>query len=273
MAFEDRANPVGKVWKYKAGAWTEPGLGGDVTPIYPVRRPWQDREPDALWGPSVHWNTHLRSFVMLLNRAQGEPGWSQEGVYVSFNSDLSRPENWSTPVRILDRSEFPGWYFFYPQVMGLEERGTDTRAGATARLYVGGVSKWEIDFIPKPGAPFDVQIETGGAGSVLAAGASVRLSVSAGGPGPFTYQWSKDGQPIVGATGAAFSIESFSAGTAGDYTVAVTNTFGTSSGPALALALRPPAVVPPVAPVLPPAPVSYLTNLSVRTALARPDRR
>ena len=270
MAFEDRANPVGKVWKYKGGAWTEPGLGGEVTPIYPVRRPWQEKDPDAFWGPAVHWNTHLRSFVMLLNRAQGEPGWSQEGVYVSFNADLGRPENWTTPVRILDRSEFPGWYFFYPQVMGLEERGTDTRAGATARLYVGGVSRWEIDFIPKPGPPFDVQIDSGGAGSAVAAGSAVRLSAGAGGPGPLAYQWTKDGLPIAGATNAALAIASFAAEMSGDYTVAVSNSFGTTTAPVLRLALRPPAITPPVAPV-PPPPVSFLTNLSVRTVLVGPD--
>ncbi len=267
MAFEDRANPVGKVWKYKGGAWTEPGLGGDVTPIYPVRRPWQESDPDAFWGPAVHWNTHLRSFVMLLNRAQGEPGWSQEGVYVSFNPDPSRPENWTAPVRILDRSEFPGWYFFYPQVMGLEERGTDTRAGATARLYVGGVSRWEIDFIPPPSAPFDVQIDAGGGGTVIAAGAAVALSAGAGGSGPMTYQWFKDGLPLPGATAATFAIASFAADQAGDYSVAVSNSLGTATSPGLTLSLRPPAVV---VPVVPP-PVSYLTNLSVRTALAAPE--
>lgn len=146
MAFADLFEPVGKVRKYHKGEWNEPGLGGRVTPIFPVRRSWQQKDPDALWGPSVHWNTHLKSFVMLLNHAAGEPGWSQEGVYVSFCSDLSRPGTWQEPARILDKSSFPGWYFFYPQVMGLEPGGTDTLAGETARLYIGGVSKWEIDF-------------------------------------------------------------------------------------------------------------------------------
>lgn len=146
MAFEDRFNPVGKVFKYCDGEWREAGLGGRTTPIFPVRRAWNFKDPDALWGPSIHWNTHLNCYVMLLNRAQGEPGWAQEGIYVSFSPDLSNPERWSEPVKILDKSEFPAWYFFYPQVMGLEEGGTDTLAGRTARLFVGGVSKWEIDF-------------------------------------------------------------------------------------------------------------------------------
>lgn len=154
MAFEDRFNPVGKVFKYSNGEWDQPGLGGRVTPIHPVKTPWQSSTPDALWGPSVHWNTYLKCHVMLLNRAQGSPGWAQEGVYVSFSYDISRPEAWSEPIKILDRAEFPGWYFFYPQVMGLDAGGTDTRAGRTARLYVGGVSRWEIEFVP-PGSAGD----------------------------------------------------------------------------------------------------------------------
>ena len=83
---------------------------------------------------------------MLLNHAEGEPGWSQEGVYISFCTDLDRPDTWTEPMRILDKSQFPGWYFFYPQVMGLEPGETDTQAGQTVRLFVGGVSKWELDF-------------------------------------------------------------------------------------------------------------------------------
>jgi hypothetical protein len=149
MAFEDRFTPAGRVWKFANGQWTESGIAGRVAPIFPVRRPWQLSDPDAFWGPSVHWNTYLKCYVMLLNHAQGEPGWSQEGVYVSFCSDLSQPATWTTPVRILDKSQFSGWYFFYPQVMGLESGGTDTIAGRTARLYVNGISKWEIDFIAK----------------------------------------------------------------------------------------------------------------------------
>ena len=36
-------------------------------------------EPDAFWGPAVHWNTHLQQYVMLLNRAF-DPRWAQEDL-------------------------------------------------------------------------------------------------------------------------------------------------------------------------------------------------
>jgi hypothetical protein len=160
MAVGDRGTPRGNVWKYADREWRESGVAGRVTPIFPVRRGWQLRDPDAFWGPSIHWNTYLKCYVMLLNHASGEPGWSQEGVYVSFCKDLSRPDTWTTPAKILDKSQFSGWYFFYPQVMGLEAGGTDTRAGQTARLYVNGVSKWEIDFMPfVPPPPPEPEVE------------------------------------------------------------------------------------------------------------------
>jgi len=144
MAFADRRSPVGRVYKYFRGAWQEPGLGGRLTPVFPVAVPWQHSDTDAFWGPSVHWNTYAQSYVMLLNRACCAPRWPQEGIYVSFSRDLSRPEGWSAPVKILDDVGFsPGWY---PQVLGLEPGETDTLAGQVARLYVHGVSKWELVF-------------------------------------------------------------------------------------------------------------------------------
>jgi hypothetical protein len=80
---------------------------------------------------------------MLVNRAQGDPGWSQEGVYVSFATD---PVRWSAPKRILDREDIPGWSSFYPQVMGLGPGGTDSEAGRVARFYLKGLSNFEIQF-------------------------------------------------------------------------------------------------------------------------------
>lgn len=148
LAFADRYKPAGNVHKYHRGDWDEPGLGGRVTPIFPAARAWRFADPDSFWGPAVHWNTHLNCFVMLLNRAQGK-GWTQEGMYVSYLTDLLQPTSWQPPTKLMDSSGFPTWGLFYPQVMGLDAGGTDTLAGATARFYVNGVSIWEIEFLPK----------------------------------------------------------------------------------------------------------------------------
>lgn len=141
MAFADRFHPAGAVWKYYNGEWREPGVGGRTTPIFPATVSWQDFNTDAFWGPSVHWNTHLERWVMLLNRSCCTTGFPQEGIYLSFGAALSDPVSWSPPVKILDNT---GWY---PQILGAGEGETDSVAGRQARLYVYGISWWEIFFL------------------------------------------------------------------------------------------------------------------------------
>mgnify|MGYP001029575747 CR=1 FL=1 len=150
MRRQDRDDPVGKVHKWRKGAWAEPGLGGHVTPVFSIRTDWHESDADALWGPSIHWNTHLETWVMLLNQAK-DKNWAQEGIYVSFNPNLGDPFGWTQPVKILDAADLEKskWY---PQVVGLDvaARETDKRAGRVARLFVAGLSKWEIVFL-RPG--------------------------------------------------------------------------------------------------------------------------
>ncbi len=261
MAYEDRADPAGKVWKYFNGSWREAGRGGRVTPIFPVRRAWQSAAPDAFWGPSVHWNTYLNCFVMLLNHAAGEPGWAQEGIYVSFCADLSKPETWTTPRKILDKSEFPGWYFFYPQVMGLEAGASDRRAGQVARLYVGGVSRWEIEFVAPAIPPTALEVAVSPSATVPA-GAPVMLSVSAMGQIPFTYQWLRNGAAIAQATGATLALASAATTDTGIYSVIVSNGLGSTTSGGVALTV---SATPPVEPLRLPA---FLSNLSVYARVA-----
>jgi hypothetical protein len=144
LRWSQRDDPVGKVRKWHAGAWNEPGRGGRVTPIFTAQTDWHQEDADALWGPSIHWNSHLRQYVILLNRAS-DFRWRQEGVYVSFNPDLANPAGWSPPEKILGDLQPQGWY---PQVVGLDakRRETDKLAGRTARLFVRGESRWEIEF-------------------------------------------------------------------------------------------------------------------------------
>jgi hypothetical protein len=147
MRYEDRNAPKGKAFKWYRGVWNEPGIGGHVTPIFPVAIDWHRPDGDAFWGPSVHWNTYLNAWVMLLNRAK-DKDWTQEGIYVTFNADLADPAGWTRPAKVLgaDELEKSKWY---PQVMGTNtaNRETDKLAGRSARLFVAGVSKWEIVFL------------------------------------------------------------------------------------------------------------------------------
>ena len=140
MLVGNAANPTGAVWKYYQGAWSEPGLGGRVTPIFPATVSWVDANTDSFWGPSVHWNTYLERYVVLLNRSCCAPEWPQEGVYLTTNSDLENPAGWTTPQKILGGGDW------YPWVMGAGEGESSSKAGQRVRLFVRQNSEWEIVF-------------------------------------------------------------------------------------------------------------------------------
>lgn len=153
MAFRDRFYPQDAVKKFFAGEWTEPGRGGRIEPIFPATQAWQREDADSFWGPAVHWNESIGSFVMLLNRACCEPGWPQEGIYVSFNANISDPRSWKSPQKILDASALVDAPGYYPQVIGLKAGETDSFAGEVSRLYIHGKSRWEIHFYPAEEPP------------------------------------------------------------------------------------------------------------------------
>jgi hypothetical protein len=124
------ATPNGDRYLYPAGG-----------PIYRAAESWHDSDAaDAFWGPSVHWNTYVQQYVMLLNRAQ-DSAWTQEGVYIAFTPHLDDPGTWSIPERLI------GAGAWYPQVVGLESgTGTDREAGERARFFLGGKSHYIIQF-------------------------------------------------------------------------------------------------------------------------------
>jgi hypothetical protein len=153
LAWADRDTPSGKVMVYGRGSWfpaRATTVSGELRwsypsaiPIFPAVEPWHDDDlaVDAFWGPSVHWNTYLGQYVMLLNHAR-DANWSQEGIYVSFASRLDDPSAWSPPVKIIEGGQW------YPQVMGIEDgTGTDKVAGRWARFFMGGTSDHLIQFI------------------------------------------------------------------------------------------------------------------------------
>jgi hypothetical protein len=132
---QDKGRP-GTVFKYFGNDWTEPALGGRQTILFGTRTGWKGPFVESFWGPSVHWNTYINSYVALLNHTEGEQ-WVQEGVYITFSKDLVR---WTEPRKLLEVNDW------YPQVVGLGNGETDTVAGKDARLYVGGISDFIIQF-------------------------------------------------------------------------------------------------------------------------------
>ncbi len=92
-------------------------------------------------------------------------------------------------------------------------------------------------------------ITTPPANQTVTAGQTATFSVVATGTGPLTYQWSKGGVPIVGATSSTYTTPPTVAGDSGSvFTVTVTNSSGTvTSSPATLTVNTAPVVVTPPA--------------------------
>jgi hypothetical protein len=146
MAWADRDRPRGRVSKWRAGEWAIPGLAGRAEPVYGARVSWHEEDADAFWGPSVHWNTYLNKYVMLMTRSR-DSQWTTEGIYIAYADRLDDPSAWSAPQRLIEGG---AWY---PQVMGLARgQGTDALAGQYARFFMGGRSDFLIRFDAPPTA-------------------------------------------------------------------------------------------------------------------------
>ena len=74
--------------------------------------------------------------------------FTEEGVYVTFNRDLSKPSGWSPPRKIPVAEDKLAWY---PQVLGVDKsrHETDKLAGRVARFFIRGQSRWEILFLSR----------------------------------------------------------------------------------------------------------------------------
>jgi hypothetical protein len=161
MLWANRDRPGGSVDLWRSAIWEpdsgrrtlSPGLPGmerrRLEWVYPAASPlvapmfaWHDEDDkvDAFWGPSVHWNTAIEQYVMLLNRARDE-NYTQEGIYVSYAPRLDDPSLWTAPQKLLNGGRW------YPQVVGLTVgTGTDNLAAGAPRFFMSGKSEWVINF-------------------------------------------------------------------------------------------------------------------------------
>ena len=150
MPWADRDAPAGRLTVLQDGVWLPPRRAdSDLaseweyppgTPLTAGSNPWHDGDSavDEFWGASIHWNSYLERYVMLLNRARNE-NFDNDGIYVSYSADLAR--GWSAPRKLLDGG---GWF---PQVVGIETaEGTDKVAGKRARFFLTGRSVLYIEF-------------------------------------------------------------------------------------------------------------------------------
>jgi hypothetical protein len=68
----------------------------------------------------------------------------------------------------------------------------------------------------------------------------VTFSVTASGNAPLSYQWSRDGSPIAGATAATLSLPAVQSADFGTYSVLISNAVGSVTSNAVALAAASP---------------------------------
>lgn len=120
----------GTWYKYYNGNFTQPGLGGQCSPI-PVL---QDR---AGANPSVHYNTYLNKWVMVWHSWSSSEG----SIWLSTSTDMI---NWDTPISIVSANV--NEKIWYPTIIG----STDTEAGQEAWLcydYAPDTNNWQRQFI------------------------------------------------------------------------------------------------------------------------------
>jgi hypothetical protein len=107
---------------------------------------------------------------------------------------------------------------------------------------------------PEPTAPI---FEYQPAATFVTVGGTATLGVGVVGTPPITYQWSKGGTAIPGATSSSLNFTSVAAANAGVYTVAITDPVGTVTSSAATLTVDPVGGPPvPVSIELQPTPVS-----------------
>jgi hypothetical protein len=80
------------------------------------------------------------------------------------------------------------------------------------------------------------------AGLTVCPGLPASFSTTAGGSGPFAYQWKRDGAILPGATGSAYAIAAVTPAHAGNYSVVVSGACGAVETAAAALAVGGPVV-------------------------------
>jgi sugar lactone lactonase YvrE len=89
------------------------------------------------------------------------------------------------------------------------------------------------------------------AGQTLTVGETLRLSVTATGAPEPTYQWYRDGVPLSFGTSSTLIINNIQAGSGGDYTAVVTNSFGSVTSSIARVVVN----------------SAHIINLSIRSAL------
>jgi len=145
----DRFSGQSAAAKWDGQGWSAPGIGGRSVAVFhdAAQGTWTSTQNNGYWGPSVHWNTDLHKFIVLMSRSGGN-NYDPAGIYMTNTASLDDPLSWATPKLVIEKDQ--GWY---PQVVGdAAIHGTDKLAGERARYFDCGVSQFFITFAEVPAA-------------------------------------------------------------------------------------------------------------------------
>ena len=122
-------------------------------------------------------------------------------------------------------------------------------AGSTvsgmAFVLVGGRAFWDTAGIATAVEPATAPvIATHPQPQTTTIGAGATFTVAATGTAPFTYQWSRNGSPLAGATAASLTLANAQTADATTYAVVVTNVIGSAASASAALTVNPGAGAP-----------------------------
>lgn len=118
-----------------------------------------------------------------------------------------------------------------------------------------GPDQGGLDFIATPVSTTPPGITTQPVSQTVNPGTSVTFSVVANGATPLSYQWRFNGANIAGATASSFSKSNIQAVDAGNYSVVVSNAYGTVTSANAVLSVNTPPVI-----TVPPQSVSVVAG-------------
>lgn len=139
IARADLENQKDKWFKFrKENGWSNKGRGGDSAPIFsledPINHGFLDEKPNGFWGPAVYFDRKAKTYFMLMSLTKDRESWGSEGYYISFNKDLSKPNDWTQPERL----SVPGERGWYPQLVSETPGLPYTETNGPALLLVHG---------------------------------------------------------------------------------------------------------------------------------------
>ena len=182
------------------------------------------------------------SFARVFALGTGRPSGRSQAVFIDSSARLYAADSFQGTVKVFDSAT--GTPLSNVGSFGSATGQLSSPAGLAldsyGRLLVASANNRRVELY---GLDTFVHLSTTPASGTIAAGTILTFTVTAGGAGPFAYQWQKDGQPLAGETNANFIIPAADLTASGRYSILVTGPTGALTSYAAPIrVLTPPAI-------------------------------